>query len=550
MNDAGRDVDMPAAATSSTATGSTPPTVATTPGGWLEEKTRGRRLAKMWFMTALLGALFISLTTGASRLLIPVVLMLVYAWRGYRHVESAGEFVALRSARVGQLADSLYFLGFLWTLYALIDSFVIREMSIAEAVFRAFGYALVTTATGMFLRLFLLQFGYSEEEQVRLGERTVEEEIARFSKEVRSAVDSISDFRKQTDAALTGWIKSLNKSTEALKAAVDDVRAQTTDLKDVLAEMHKASAEHIDKLVEAALSQFIQKVAPSFEALNNANSQFVTEVNTSTAKVESAVGAGVKIFEAAVHAGATQIQSELSKGAGAISTSLENSTQTIQTATAKFTESLLTQMGKLESSLADVLKQIGEIRVPADIVEKAVAEQLDRVNARLEESTRAFQEAITHLSKRVGEIRVPADIVEKAVAEQLDRVNARLEESTRAFQEAITHLSKRVGEIRVPADIVEKAVAEQLDRVNARLEESTRAFQEAITHLSKRVGEVRVPADIVEKTVGEQVAMVTASLVESTKALQEAINKLERLVLTMAEQVRTKRSKPWWKFWA
>src|SRR5215510_11066745 len=105
--------------------------------------------------------------------------------------------MALRSARVGQLADSLYFLGFLWTLWALIDSFVINQLSIAEGVFRAFGYALVTTATGMFLRLLLLQFGYSAEDQVRLGESIVEEEIAQFSKAVSNAVTSISRFHTQ-----------------------------------------------------------------------------------------------------------------------------------------------------------------------------------------------------------------------------------------------------------------------------------------------------------------------------------------------------------------
>ncbi|MBI3952083.1 MAG: hypothetical protein HY314_16675 [Acidobacteria bacterium] len=322
MNNPERVVDMPAAAVSSTPESGTPATLATTPGGWWEDKTRGHKLAIMWFMTTVLGMIFISLTTGALRLLIPVALMLVYAWRGYRHVESAGELVALRSARVGQLADSLYFLGFLWTLYALIDSFVFHQMSIAEAVFRAFGYALVTTAMGMFLRLFLLQFGYSEEEQVRLGERKVEEEIARFSKEVRSAIGSISGFRTRTDAALTGWIDSLNKSTGALKTAVDDVKAQTTDLKGALVEMQQANAKHVDELVETALGQLIQKVAPSLEALNNANRQFVTEVNASATKVKSAVGTGVENIEATMQTGATQIHSQLSRGskkpAGAI----------------------------------------------------------------------------------------------------------------------------------------------------------------------------------------------------------------------------------------
>jgi esterase/lipase len=496
MKDAKRVVDTTTVARPNTPENGTTTTFATSLGEWWEVKIRGHKLAAMWSMTAILGMVFISTTTGIPRLLIPVVLLATYAWYGNKHVESAGDLVALRTARVGQLADSLYFLGFLWTLYALIDSFVFHEMSIAEAVFRAFGYALVTTAMGMFLRLLLLQFGYSEEDQVQLGGLTVEEEIARFSKEVRNAVDSISRVRKQTDAALTKWIDSLNNSTDALKTSVDDVKEQTVGLKEALVELHQANAKHLDELVKTALSQFVQKVAPSLEELNNANSQFVMQVNASTTNVETVASKGVKDIKASVQAGTS-----------GISTSLEKSSQTIERATATFATTLQAQMTDLELSLANVSKQIREIHVPPDIVEKTVAEQLATANAHLEESTKAFQKAIIDLSKQIREIRVPPDIIEKAVEGQLATVNAHLEESTKAFQKAITDLSKQIHEIRVPPDIV-------------------------------------------EETVAQQVTTATASLVGNTRSLEEAINKLEKSVLTTAEQVHITHSKPWWKFGA
>jgi esterase/lipase len=489
---------------------------------------RAHKLAIWWLIVTLLGVIMISSTTGALRLLGPVLLMLVYARRGYVYAKSAGALVALRQARVGQLADSLYFLGFLWTLWALIDSFVIHQMSIAEAVFRAFGYALVTTAAGMSLRLFLLQFGYSEEEQIGLAERTVEEEIARFSQEVRNAVDSISAFRRQTDDALSAWIDSLNKSTGALKMAVDDVRVQTADLKDVLAEIHKVSVDHVEKLVEMALDQLVRKFEPSLEALNNANKQFVAEVNVSATKVKNAVDSGIRSVEVAIHAITEQMRSGLARSADAISGSLEESARSIDKAITTFAETLSEQTANLGSGLESLSRQIQQIHVPGDIIEKTVAQQVATATEGLVVSTRALQDAMKGAT---------ATFTETLLAQ------------TANLGSGLANLSKQIQEIRVPGDIVEKivekSVAEQLARVNACLEESAKAFQEAIEDLSKQIREIHLPADLVEKLVAQQVATATTSLAESARVLQDAVNKLERLVLTVMEQVRPVRSRPW-----
>jgi hypothetical protein len=93
-------------------------------GAWWERKVEvaGRKLSsRSWARR--------SIMTGMDaresqllplRLWIPVALMMIYAWCGYRHTRSE-QLPALKSARTSQLADSIYFLGFLWTLWALID---------------------------------------------------------------------------------------------------------------------------------------------------------------------------------------------------------------------------------------------------------------------------------------------------------------------------------------------------------------------------------------------------------------------------------------------
>jgi hypothetical protein len=163
------------------------------------------------------------------RLGLPVLLMFSYAWSGHRFANKAN-LKTVRAARIGQLADSIYFLGFLWTLWALIDSFVIHQLSIATAVFRAFGYALVTTTAGMFLRLMLLQFQYTGDEWVEAGAEEIEKELRNFSSALSTTSKAIKGFQVSADKAMADWTQALTHSVTALTKSVDDVAQGTRTL--------------------------------------------------------------------------------------------------------------------------------------------------------------------------------------------------------------------------------------------------------------------------------------------------------------------------------
>src|SRR5947209_11787600 len=112
-----------------------------------------RQLGIAWVISVILGAVAISSTHSVNpqRLLIPVAIMLGYGLFVFNQWTElfANSSQAYQHSIVAQLADSMYFMGFVWTLWALIDSFVLR-VNTSDAIFRTFGYALVTTATGMF----------------------------------------------------------------------------------------------------------------------------------------------------------------------------------------------------------------------------------------------------------------------------------------------------------------------------------------------------------------------------------------------------------------
>ena len=103
------------------------------------------QLPIIWLVVVVIGAIIISSVRqiGLIRSLLPIFAMIFYC--------VYGRLITTKNA--SRFADSIYFMGFLWTLYALIDALIIRQGAEITDIRTAFGYALITTGAGMFLRL-------------------------------------------------------------------------------------------------------------------------------------------------------------------------------------------------------------------------------------------------------------------------------------------------------------------------------------------------------------------------------------------------------------
>ncbi len=84
--------------------------------------------------------------------LLPLLCMVLYTWIGYLHSED--------SSFVEQFADSVYYLGFLFTLVALVVSLYFYQSDTLEAglLTANFSLALVTTIFGLAVRIFINNF--------------------------------------------------------------------------------------------------------------------------------------------------------------------------------------------------------------------------------------------------------------------------------------------------------------------------------------------------------------------------------------------------------
>jgi len=393
----------------------------------------GKTSGAVWAAAIFVGAVAIHLANEltAARLAIPMLIMLGYAWLGYGDAR-AEPSLSLRATRISQLADSLYFMGFLWTLWALIDSFIFRGLSKDESVFRAFGYALVTTATGMFVRLLLLQFMFWSDDQQALADREIESSLTIFLKSVKDVGDSLSELKTNLTQVNKTHAKSIATANAAITRATEEkLKELDSAIEGVVASITRR-ADTLNKAVDAAT----QKA--------NAAAQHIDE---STAR--AAAGAARAEASAASSESAMQACLKMSEDADTLRQTTNALVGRIDTLGTRMTTSETTVKNvdtKVSSSLAQVAVQVAEVTevakaamtVKTDIVELRV--NLGRLaddNATLRRNTNSLSEKVESSSSAVS--------AAAAQAAQSSRTVATVVGDVKSLQLEVNRLSQQIA---------------------------------------------------------------------------------------------------------
>jgi predicted nucleic acid-binding Zn-ribbon protein len=213
----------------------------------------------------------ISQFSPTTTMVVLVVLLVAYAGYGY--------FVPKKNAV--QFADSLYYMGFLWALFALIAAFVIWPVPklTTDAVLTTFGYALVTTFCGMLLRLVMIQFQDTHPDRLGRAQETIDRRVAALTQQIDEATMEITSFRDR---------------------AASDLGAMHHDLMQSLVDVRERISEEYQKLtamMSAGFESSLQDVLGRLAAI-----QFPQEIlSAEVSKLVAALGKQGGDFEKAAH---------------------------------------------------------------------------------------------------------------------------------------------------------------------------------------------------------------------------------------------------------
>ena len=202
------------------------------------------KLGTTWLCSTLAGVSVIAYSSISQfsppmTMLVLVVLLAAYAGYGY----------FLPKKNTLQFADSLYYMGFLWALFALIAAFVIwpAPKLTADAVLTTFGYALVSTFCGMLLRLVMIQFQDTAPDRLVRAQETIDHRVAALIQQLNDATMEITTFRDRAASDLGGTLYDLVQSL--------------TDIREKIAEQHRIMAKSLSEGFESSLQDILGRLS-------------------------------------------------------------------------------------------------------------------------------------------------------------------------------------------------------------------------------------------------------------------------------------------------
>jgi archaellum component FlaC len=439
----------------------------------------GEQPAFAWAVAACLGAISISAAPRDTlvRLILPVAVMVVYVWVTYPREASAS--VGLRATRIAQLADSAYFLGFLWTLWALIDSFVLRGATSSETAFRVFGFALVTTATGTAIRLFLLQFKYGAIDQTGEAELTVERNLQVFSESMRNASQSIQSFHKYAEVLNQG-VNKVATVIESLDRQFADTHQQTTKtIKDNITE----AVDDIRAALKAPTQEYGRAIRAFTANVDQQSQVFIDVLQKSSGNLDQAIRDATESAHSILRTATEQIVSdhlELSDRLGGQTARILEELHNLTTRMASLDippdglRKIVDSFNQLERALlavAGLLRPDGQLRA-----------NLVRFGDEVQLQTDTVAKALTNITIRINSIKVPPEAVidiselTRAIAELRTSVDGLLQRASdqrwqtapQGASDAIFKLTTAITNLRQTVSNTDEAIKKNVSAPDVR----------------------------------------------------------------------------------
>lgn len=188
-----------------------------------------------------------------------------------------------------QFADSLYYLGFLMTIIALVAALVPYSTNLsaisAEAVLSRFGIALLTTLVGLGGRVFYSQFSATPEQADADAQASLMEITQSFVTELVISTESIQNLRIKVE-------EEINALKATMSEHIKEVTETSTKEINKVAETSSAVTERVIEDVRGAINHIVSEM----NAIEISPDILTSSLNSSLSGVTSQVGELAKMI--------------------------------------------------------------------------------------------------------------------------------------------------------------------------------------------------------------------------------------------------------------
>ena len=181
-----------------------------------------------------------------SALVIPLITMSLYIYLGWNRKD--------RSLSDEKFADSCYYLGFLFTIISivvsLIDMGVKREQLQFDDITLRFGVAMASTALGLAVRVYLVNFKVELNDAVVAAEDEIIRSAGQFADRLQSASEAYKRFELSINTSTNNVVEHVGQRIE--KMSEDHARRLEENYQFSVERLNQFSLQAFKKLEEAS----------------------------------------------------------------------------------------------------------------------------------------------------------------------------------------------------------------------------------------------------------------------------------------------------------
>ena len=257
------------------------------------EKAR-KQVKSAFFITTLIGIVIVFMFLASDEDKYSVLIMLI-PMAGYIIY---GNQIASKHRYMPEFADSVYYLGFTFTLLSLLGATIFEKLSAdPEKTISYFGMALATTILGLMYRNYHMQFTDLNVDPLKKAKQDLQDEVDNFilsSESINEVMELIK--QKYEDAAdmltrlMPEQIESSIKSIDTqIASSLQSLEQNLQSLDEVYAEIlekTRSKYEGLDSVSSKALKNTLRMFGEMSEKIRYTTNRVVTAIEASADQTE------------------------------------------------------------------------------------------------------------------------------------------------------------------------------------------------------------------------------------------------------------------------
>lgn len=326
-----------------------------------------------------------------------------------------------------RFADSLYYQGFILTLFALLIAMTLDRKAItSDAIIQKFGLAIWTTFLGMSFRIATIQFRSTVSDQEEETQSSIAKYVAELNAEIDGAISELRKFKTGIVDSAADLAQTFNEQTkqsreetaEAIKLINKELPKMATKATERIDAAIKSVAQRIERL-ELPADALSARLDPVFSTFEKQAARLQESLRSGASEYSRVLGESVGVLE--------RTRDDLSN----LESALRSANSSINDAQSLTTASLQGARSQLETAEA-AERGIQELGKRAQLM----ANQLETLWTSLDKKVTTYglqvEDASVAMRSTVDSVRTDSVAVAAALSEGAERITAAIREARRS----------------------------------------------------------------------------------------------------------------------